>query len=159
YDLKALNSPQETALIRFWEKWQDELARVRVLDPACGSGAFLIEAFEQLYQTYQRANDRLEELRGRRSLFDLARHILQNNLYGVDLNEEAIQICRLSLWIKTAQRGKVLTSLDQTIRVGNSVIADASVHPRAFEWQSAFPEVFESGGFDVVVGNPPYVRQ
>jgi len=159
YDAKALNDPQTTALIRFWQDWQDELARLKILDPSCGSGAFLIEAFEQLYQAYERSNDRLEELRGQRSLFDLDRQILQHNLYGVDLNEEAIEICRLSLWIKTAQRGKPLTSLDHTIRVGNSVVSDQTVHPRAFDWQAAFPEVFQRGGFDVVVGNPPYVKQ
>ena len=77
----------------------------------------------------------------------------------MDLNDEAIEICRLSLWIKTAQRGKPLTSLDHTIRVGNSIVADGSVHPRALDWQAAFPEVFAAEGFDVVVGNPPYVRQ
>ena len=109
YDLAALNDPQRAALVRFWEAWQDELAASVLLDPACGSGAFLIEAFEQFYQAYQRSNDRLEELRGHRTLFDLDRQILQNNLYGVDLNGEAVQIARLSLWIKTAQRGKVLT--------------------------------------------------
>jgi hypothetical protein len=88
----------------------------------------------------------------------------------VDLNAEAIQICQLSLWIKTAARGKQLTSLDHTIREGNSVISDPAVHPKAFDWQAAFPEVFapaatssvaarSEGGFDVVVGNPPYIRQ
>ncbi|MGO9917529.1 MAG: Eco57I restriction-modification methylase domain-containing protein, partial [Isosphaeraceae bacterium] len=159
YDLKSLNSPQRVALIRFWDFWQGELATIKLLDPACGSGAFLIEAFEQLYNAYQQSNDRLEELRGTRTLFDLDRHILQHNLYGVDLNEEAIEIGRLSLWIKTAQRGKALTSLDHSIRVGNSIIADQAVHPRAFDWRATFPEVFEQGGFDVVVGNPPYVRQ
>lgn len=159
YDLGALNNPQRDALVRFWELWQDELAGVRVLDPSCGSGAFLIEAFDQLHQAYQHSNDRLEELRGERTLFDLDRRILQNNLYGVDLNEEAVQICRLSLWIKTARRGKILTSLDHSVRVGNSVIDDPEVHPLAFDWSTAFPEVFDRGGFDVVIGNPPYVRQ
>jgi hypothetical protein len=77
----------------------------------------------------------------------------------VDLNAEAIQICQLSLWIKTAARGKQLTSLDHTIREGNSVISDPAVHPKAFDWQAVFPEVFAQGGFDVVVGNPPYIRQ
>ena len=98
-------------------------------------------------------------MRGHRTLFDLDKRILENNLYGVDLNEEAIEICRLSLWIKTAERGKALTSLDHTIRVGNSIVADPAVHPKAFDWQAAFPEVFKKGGFDVVVANPPYVRQ
>ena len=159
YELDKLTKPAKAALVRFWETWQDELTTIRVLDPACGSGAFLIQAFDQLHATYQRSNDRLAELRGHRSLFDLDKRILENNLYGVDLNEEAIEICRLSLWIKTAQRGKALTSLDHPIRVGNSVVADPAVHPRALDWQAAFPEVFRQGGFDVVVGNPPYVRQ
>ena len=52
-----------------------------------------------------------------------------------------------------------LTSLDHTIREGNSVISDKAVHPKAFDWQAAFPEVLAQGGFDVVVGNPPYIRQ
>ena len=159
YDLTALNEPQRKALIRFWEAWQDVLKHLRILDLACGSGAFLIEAFDQLHALYESSNARLEELRGQRTLFDLDRQILQNNLYGVDLNAEAIQICQLSLWIKTAARGKRLTSLDHTIREGNSIISDRAVHPKAFDWQAAFPEVFAQGGFDVVVGNPPYIRQ
>jgi hypothetical protein len=141
------------------EAWQDELAGIRLLDPACGSGAFLIEAFDQLHAAYQQSNDRLQELRGHRSLFDLDKRILENNLYGVDLNEEAIEICRLSLWIKTAERGKTLASLDHPIRVGNSVVSDPAVDPKALDWQAVFPEVFSQGGFDVVVANPPYVRQ
>ncbi|NLY02502.1 MAG: class I SAM-dependent DNA methyltransferase, partial [Rhodopirellula sp.] len=159
YTLDGLKKRDRSALVAFREAWQDELARVRLLDPACGSGAFLIEAFDQLHAAYQASNDRLEELRGHRTLFDLDKRILENNLYGVDLNEEAIEICRLSLWIKTAERGKALTSLDHTIRVGNSIVADPSVHPKAFDWRAEFPEVFAAGGFDVVVANPPYVRQ
>jgi SAM-dependent methyltransferase len=159
YDLTALNEPQRKALIRFWEAWQEALKCLRILDLACGSGAFLIEAFDQLHALYEISNARLEELRGQRTLFDLDRQILQHNLYGVDLNAEAVQICQLSLWIKTAARGKRLTSLDHTIREGNSIISDKTVHPKAFNWQKAFPEVFAQGGFDVVVGNPPYIRQ
>lgn len=159
YELDKLNNPQRDTLVRFWADWQKTLGSVRVLDPACGSGAFLIEAFDQLYTAYQASNDRLEELSGQPTLFDLDRQILQNNLYGVDLNAEAVQICQLSLWVKTAARGKVLTSLDNTICQGNSVIHDRDVHPKAFNWEATFPEVFEQGGFDVVVGNPPYVRQ
>jgi len=159
YELDSLAKAPKAALVKFWEAWQDELATLRILDPACGSGAFLVEAFDQLHVIYQHSNDRLHELRGHRSLFDLDKRILENNLYGVDLNDEAIEICRLSLWIKTAERGKALTSLDHSIRVGNSVVADPSVHPKALDWQRAFPEVFKQGGFDVVVGNPPYVRQ
>lgn len=159
YELDKLTKPVRAALVELWESWQDELTKVRLLDPACGSGAFLIEAFDQMHAAYQRSNDRLAELRGQRTLFDLDKRILENNLYGVDLNEEAIEICRLSLWIKTAARGKPLTSLDHSIRVGNSVVADPAIHPKAHDWRAAFPEVFAQGGFDVVIGNPPYVRQ
>jgi SAM-dependent methyltransferase len=160
YDPAALSKPQKDTLLRFWEAWIGELERVRVLDPACGSGAFLIEAFDHLHAVYQEAADRLYELRGSRRLFDPDRTILEKNLYGVDLNEEAIEICRLSIWIKTAERGKRLTDLDRRIRSGNSLIADPEIDPRsALDWRGAFPEAFADGGFDVVVGNPPYVRQ
>ena len=71
YDLNALNEPQRKALIRFWEVWQEELKRLRILDPACGSGAVLIEAFDQLHALNESSNARLEELRGHRTLLAL----------------------------------------------------------------------------------------
>jgi hypothetical protein len=161
YDLDALKAPQRQALLEFWQDWELALGSIRILDPACGSGAFLIEAFDQLHAEYQQTNDRVQELRGHPELFDLDRKILQDNLYGVDLNDEAVHIAKLSLWIKTAVKGKELTSLDHTLRVGNSIVADPAIDPRAFDWRAAFPEVFEgeTGGFDVVIGNPPYIRQ
>lgn len=160
FDLAGLGEKAREALVLFWEGWLAELETVRILDPACGSGAFLIEAFDQLYAAYQEATERLADLRGQRSLFDPDATILGKNLFGVDINEEAVQICRLSIWIKTAQRGRQLTALDRTICPGNSLVTDPTVDRRsAFDWQAAFPEVFAAGGFDLVVGNPPYVRQ
>lgn len=160
YDLGQLNVPQREALVDFWEAWLSELATVRVVDPACGSGAFLIEAFDQLHAAYAEAVERLADLRRRGdwSLFDPDRTILQQNLFGVDLNEEAVEIARLSIWIKTAQRGKELADLDHSIRVGNSIVEDVRIDARALDWRRAFPEVFAQGGFDVMIGNPPYVR-
>src|ERR1022692_4676325 len=74
----------------------------------------------------------------------------------MDLNSEAIEICRLSLWIKTAEKGKVLTSLDENVKQGNSVIGE----PSPLEaWRTRFPAARADGGFDVVIGTPPYVRQ
>ena len=159
YDPELLNEPQRQALIRFWTDWLEELATIRVLDPACGSGAFLIEAFDQLYAEYGAAIGYLDELRRTRGLYDPDRSILRNNLFGVDLSPEAVEICRLSIWIKTAQPRRPLTALDDSIRVGNSIIDDPAVDSRALDWVGAFPEVMAEGGFDVVIGNPPYVRQ
>ncbi|HSR67733.1 MAG TPA: N-6 DNA methylase [Acidobacteriota bacterium] len=160
YDLEKLKPAQKKALRLFWEAWHQELGKIRILDPACGSGAFLLEAFDHLYAAYQNAAGHLEDFRGQAGLFDVDRRILQNSLYGVDINHEAVEICRLSLWIKTAKRGRILTSLDHTIRVGNSIVDDPQLDARAFDFQSSFPEALqEAGGFDVVLGNPPYIRQ
>ncbi len=75
------------------------------------------------------------------------------------VSPESVEISKLSLWLKTAEPGKTLTYLDDNIKVGNSIIADPSVDNRAFNWEAEFVHVFADGGFDVVIGNPPYVRQ
>ncbi len=147
------------AEIALWTDYRDVLRSVRVLDPACGSGAFLIQVFDYLAGEYERCNARLARLRGgQREIFDLNNLILSNNLYGVDINPEAVEITKLSLWIKTARAGKPLTYLDDNIQCGNSLIDDPAVDSRAFRWEERFPDVFAAGGFDVVVGNPPYVK-
>jgi type I restriction-modification system DNA methylase subunit len=156
--------------IKLWETYRDEVLRkTRVIDPACGSGAFLIAAFDYLMREYERVNlaiaalelqgDGGAEFMGQRSLFDLNKTILNSNLYGVDLSPESVEITKLSLWLKTAEAGQTLTYLDDNIKVGNSIVDDPSVAERAFNWQAEFPDVFATGGFDVVIGNPPYVRQ
>ncbi len=160
---------RRAAEIQFWERYRDEvLVKTRVIDPACGSGAFLIAAFDYLNSEYERVNEQLAALKtadetgefvGQRSLFDLTKTILNQNLYGVDLSPESVEITKLSLWLKTAERGRQLTYLDDNIKVGNSIVADPAVAPRAFDWQAEFAAVFADGGFDVVIGNPPYVRQ
>jgi hypothetical protein len=83
--------------------------------------------------------------------------ILENNLYGVDINDEATEIAKLSLWLRTARKGRKLNNLNQHIKCGNSLIDDPAVAgDKAFNWQEEFPQVFAKGGFDVVIGNPPY---
>ncbi len=158
--LKATRELKE-AEIKFWQAYRDNvLLKLRVIDPACGSGAFLVAAFDYLLRQYERVNQALAGLKeGQRSLFDLSKTILNNNLYGVDLSPESVEITKLSLWLKTAERGKPLTYLDDNIKVGNSIVADPQVADRAFNWETGFPQVFADGGFDVAIGNPPYVRQ
>ena len=149
----------------FWEAYRETLRKLTIVDPACGSGAFLIAAFDFLAGEYRRINERLADLTagkgttgGQLGLFDPDREILTQNLFGVDVNAASVEITKLSLWIKTAKRGKALDSLEANVRVGNSLIEDSDYHHRAFVWAAAFPHVFSEGGFDVVLGNPPYVR-
>jgi len=163
--------------VRAWEAYRDALKDLRILDPACGSGAFLIAAFDLLANEYERVNVALAELRGGQiELFDLTKTVLNNNLFGVDLNGESVEITKLSLWLKTAQQGKKLTYLDRNIKAGNSIVEDPRVDRRAFDWKRGrvARERLEGGeeaesakeidahwqeGFDIVIGNPPYVRQ
>jgi hypothetical protein len=88
--------------------------------------------------------------------YEIEKSILENNLYGVDINREAVEIAKLSLWLRTASRGRSLTSLANKIKVGNSLIDDKSIDNNAFVWKEEFSEVFERGGFDIIIGNPPY---
>lgn len=148
------------AHIKLWESYREILQNIKVLDPACGSGAFLIQAFDYLYKEGQLVNDELGKLKkGQRQIFDLDKHILTNNIYGVDLNEESVEITKLSLWLKTANKGKELTALDENIKCGNSLIDSFEiVENKAFKWENEFKDILLNNGFDVVIGNPPYVR-
>jgi hypothetical protein len=145
---------------KFWEEYKEKIRNIKVLDPACGSGAFLNQVFDYLYKEGQVVNEALSELKlGQREIFDLDKHILNNNIFGVDLNEESVQITKLSLWLKTANKSKELTTLDKNIKCGNSLIDDPVIAgEKAFNWKEEFKEIFNDGGFDVIVGNPPYVR-
>jgi hypothetical protein len=80
------------------------------------------------------------------------------NLYGVDYNAESAEITRLALWLKTARNKHRLQNLEATIKVGDSLIDDAKFTDHPFDWRKSFAQIFADGGFDVVIGNPPYVR-
>jgi len=146
------------------ERTYNEVRQLKVLDPACGSGSFLIEAFDVLDKYHQRVRGDYDE-------FDFFRRaeILTSNIYGVDLDAQAVEIARLNLLLKTLSRRARLPDLANNIRQGNSLISGTPEELREyfgenweekkpFNWEEEFPQIMASGGFDVVIGNPPYVR-
>lgn len=143
--------------LKYWTEYESVLKNIKICDPACGSGAFLNQCFDFLHEEMNFVLDmkRLFD-NGQISLFDIDKEILQNNLYGVDINPESVEITKLSLWLKTAKNNQTLASLDGNIKCGNSIVADRNVANDAFVWEEAFPDIFASGGFDIIIGNPPY---
>jgi hypothetical protein len=139
------------------------LRTIRVVDPACGSGAFLIQAYDVLEEHYFDLAQALDHVNpeGAEAIREqMPDFILHDNLFGVDLSPEAVEITQLSLWLRSAHHGKTLTDLSKNIVCGNSLVTDPEVDPRAMSWETTFPRVFvrEEVGFDCVIGNPPWER-
>jgi hypothetical protein len=173
---------------------------LRVLDPACGSGSFLLGAFQHLLNWYRAAyaaNDPALLAKGRNPKLYKAgaddwrlttaerKRILLDHIYGVDIDPQAVEVTKLSLLLKVLEgesretihktyemfHQRALPDLDDNIKCGNSLIGpefyqgrldldqDERLRVNAFSWKSEFPDIFKtSGGFDAIVGNPPYVR-
>lgn len=171
-----------------------QILNLKIIDIACGSGVFIIGAYEHLVQQIE---DRIRKgalinedyyidndgsialtIEGRRA-------IINSCLYGVDINPEAVEVAKMSLSLKLIDNyapkdfesvgilgSQILKGIGANIRCGNSLVEAniGTVCPdindnikelqatNAFDWKKAFPEVFEQGGFDFVIGNPPYVE-
>ena len=140
--------------------YKQYLLSLTICDPACGSGAFLNQAYVYLQKEHQYIADLESKLfDAPMGMVDVSADILENNLFGVDINEESVEIVRLALWLRSAKKGRKLNNLSNNIKCGNSLIDDPAVAgDKAFKWEEEFPQVFAKGGFDVVIGNPPYVR-
>jgi type I restriction-modification system DNA methylase subunit len=167
-----------------------EAALLKILDPACGSGTFLLGAYQYLldwHLDWYMNNDFEKWSKGRNAVLVQAKdswklsvekkkEILLNNIYGVDIDPQAVEVTKLSLLLKVIEDPgqlslldeRILPDLGKNIQCGNSLIGpdyfegqlmvseDERARVNAFDWKAAFPEVFAQGGFDAVVGNPPY---
>ncbi len=138
--------------------YRNWLLQLTICDPACGSGAFLNQALDFLITEHRYIDELQAKLFGDALvLSDVEGSILENNLFGVDINEESVEIAKLSLWLRTAQPNRKLNDLNSNIKCGNSLIDDVAVSgDKAFNWKNEV--IFAKGGFDVIIGNPPYVR-
>ena len=167
--------------------------KIKICDPACGSGSFLIGAYRYLLDWHlnyyaenppARKKDNPLTPDGNLTTAEKKR-ILTNNIFGVDIDAQAVEVTKLNLLLKALEgetqasinqqmslfHERVLPNLDSNIKCGNSLIGtdfyddqldlfDGQMKKiNAFDWEEGFPEVFERGGFDAVIGNPPYVRQ
>ncbi len=171
---------------------------LRVLDIACGSGSFLIRAYDELYRHYElmkaealkRRAETLNAARADQFAFPLAteeevsprltifekRQMVLDHLFGVDIDPQACEVARLSLMLKMLENeygiipGRaILPTLDYNVQCGNSLISgdvlklqsffkDDWIKTKPFDWEVHFRKIMEEGGFDVIIGNPPYVR-
>ena len=147
----------------------NDLQKIKILDPACGSGSFLVAAMNFLLKKYEEFNIKPDGY--------LKIQILQNNIYGVDLDQQAVELARLNLLLNTFDSQIKLPGLENNIKNGNSLISGTDEElekyfgknyrdKKPFNWEEEFPEVFsarhsrESGnpekGFDIIIGNPPW---
>jgi type I restriction-modification system DNA methylase subunit len=143
----------------------DENMKIKVVDPACGSGSFLIRAYDELLNYHAAASGK--PVSGLDQWDRLP--VLNRNIFGVDFDGQAIEIARLNLLLRSLARREILPSLADNIRRGNSLISGAETElekyfgkswneKRPFDWQHEFAPAVQGGDFDVVIGNPPYVR-
>ncbi len=179
-------------------KTPKEISKITIVDPACGSGSFLIGAYQYLldyHKNYYSKNGKPAKAKNERAYKHTGnpltpaghlttaekKRILLNNIYGVDIDVNAVEVTKLSLLLKCMEgetsasityqlsmfNERVLPTLENNIKCGNSLIdtdyysdhldSDVDKKIKPFNWQKAFPHVFNSGGVDCVIGNPPYV--
>jgi type I restriction-modification system DNA methylase subunit len=178
-----------------------QVSKLKIIDIACGSGSFLLGAFQKLIdyhvEWYTQHPEDIKEVNGVRDAYEdpqgrlvlsarKKREILVNNIFGVDIDPQAVEVTQMSLYLKVledendatlnkptmlALHEVLLPPLKNNIKCGNSLIGtdflaqgelfddEARRKLNPFDWEVEFPNIMKNGGFDVVIGNPPYVRQ
>jgi len=156
-------------------KTPEQVSMIKVLDPACGSGSFLIKAFDFFKEYYERYNKNQRDNAKAADLTifvkmisDMEKKILGENIFGVDLDPQAAEIAAVNLMLKALRKGERLPLiLGDNIKCGNSLISGTEDElkkyfgsdwnqEKPFDWESEFSDIFKLGGFDVVIGNPPH---
>jgi hypothetical protein len=157
---KGLSEKGKTIFNKLKE-YKEWLKALKIIDPACGSGAFLNQALTFLIAEHKLIDDLIADLTSQAiRIFDTDKSILENNLFGVDINQESVEIAKLSLWLRTAQKERKLSDLNGNIKCGNSLVDNFAFNYRkAFDWKTEFADIFSNGGFDIVIGNPPYIKE
>ncbi len=162
------NEEERKIHIGKWEQYSEQLKSIKILDPACGSGAFLTQAFDFLLKEWLIIIDILDKLKIKpgklkvnkkiglfvneideadKNISQIKKEIVNNNLFGVDLNYESVEITKLGLWLKSASKNDALALLDSNIKCGNSLINDKSVSEKAFDWQLNFLHLYSPDKF------------
>lgn len=180
-------------------KTPDEIVNIKILDPACGSGSFLLGAYKYLlnyHKEYFLKNKTKKYMGSRYEIIDesgnlalwVRKQILINNIFGVDIDSNAVEVAKLSLLLKSFEDSfnvneygqgsllneKILPSLENNIKSGNSLInsnfnsdgerlfasdEDTQYKIKCFSWEKEFSSIIKKGGFDIIIGNPPYVKE
>ena len=138
-----------------------DVEKLTVIDPACGSGSFLINTIDKFNNYYEK---HIKDY----NYFTILQkmNIIKKNIYGIDLDEKAVRIAELSIYLKmlASLRAKqldesktpVLPHLSENMKSGDSIIDDKSIKADAFLWNKEFEKIMNSGGFDIIIGNPPW---
>ncbi len=154
------------------EELGEKVNNIKILDPSCGSGAFLLRAIDILvdikreiidfknfigkYKTTIMKEEVIYASLVKFNEIEEVREIIQKNIYGVDLNEESVEITKLSIFFKICKKNEKLMTLKDIIKCGDSLIDEHDITLKAFDWKKNFSEIFEKRKFDVIIGNPPW---
>jgi hypothetical protein len=188
---------QNTVAEKIKNRTPDDIVGLKICDPACGSGSMLVGAYQCLlsyHLDYYTNKNNIKAALKKGFIFQVSdnsyrlaiiekQRILQNNIFGVDIDPQAVEVAKLSLYLKLLEdEGKeaegqlfsfsdiaLLPSLEKNIMCGNSLVGtdfysqktlglteDEQIKINCFDWEKEFPSIFKNGGFDIVLGNPPY---